>query len=64
MGAYKYEQGGKQGNAAASTSWQLNRFSYIVKSYTENAICLCGNNAAQLTYKVLLMTREKWYRSA
>ena len=59
MGVYEYEQGGKQGNAAASTSWRLNWFSYIVKPYTEYATRLCGNNAAQLTYKVLLMTREK-----
>ena len=37
MGTYEYEQGGKQGNAAASTGWLLNWFSYIVKSYTEYA---------------------------
>jgi len=37
VGTYEYEQGGKQGNAAASTGWLLNWFSYIVKSYTEYA---------------------------
>lgn len=64
MGTYEYKQGGKRGNAAAGTSWQLNWFSYIVKSYIEYTTHLWGNNAVQLTYKVLLMTREKRYRIA
>lgn len=64
MGTYKYEQGGKWANAAVSPSWQLNWFSYVVKPYTEYTTCLCGNNIEQLAHKVLLMTREKWYRTA